>query len=110
MPVAERVTVETLSTTELVLARRPAVSADATLTEMTSAVVGAGKMTVSTAMAAAAVTTPVATSMAAASAVAAAMTAAAMTATAMTATAVTTTLAPRNIGRQSQRSERNGHC
>jgi hypothetical protein len=39
-----------------------------------------------------------------------AVTAATVTTTAVTATAVTTTLAPRNIGRQSQRSERNGHC
>ena len=85
-PVAERVAIETLSTTELVLARRPVVSADATLTEMSSAMVGAGNMTVSTAMAATDVTTPVATAMTA-------PTMASSMAT-MTAATVTTTLAP----------------
>jgi hypothetical protein len=51
-PVAERVAVEPLSTILLVLACKPVVLTDATLTEMRSAMVGAGKMTVSTAMAA----------------------------------------------------------
>jgi hypothetical protein len=93
MPVAERVVVEMIST-ELVPARKPVVSTDVALTEMSSAVVDAGKMTsadvttseVSPAMATAA---PVPTTMTA-SGVTTAMTTT-VTTTAMTAA---TTLAP----------------
>jgi hypothetical protein len=85
-PVAERVAVETLSTILPVLACKPVVFTNVTLTEMRSAMVRAGKMTVSTAMAATDVTTPVATTMTAA-------TMASPMAT-MAAATVTTTLAP----------------
>jgi hypothetical protein len=83
-PVAERVAVETLSTILLVFTCNPVVFTNVTLTEMRSAMVGAGKMTVTTAMTATDVTTPVA-----------AMTAATMASSMATTTAtVTTTLAP----------------
>jgi len=85
-PVAERVAVETLSTILLVLACKPVAFTDATLTEMRSAMVGAGKMTLSTAMPATDVTTPVATTMTAAIMASSMAT--------MTAATVTTTLAP----------------
>ena len=84
MPVAERVVVEMIST-ELVPARKPVVSTDVALTEMSSAVVDAGKMT------SADVTTPeVSTAMATAAPVSTTMTASGV-ATAMTTTTVTTT-------------------
>jgi hypothetical protein len=110
VPVAERVVVEMVST-ELVPARKPVVFADVALTEMSSAMVDAGKMTsadvttpvVSTAMATAA---PVSTTMTA-SGVATAMTTTTVTTT--TAAATVTTLAPCSVGRQSQRPKRNGH-
>jgi hypothetical protein len=111
VPVAERVVVEMIST-ELVPARKPVVSPDVALTEMSSTMVDAGKMTsadvtspeVSTAMATA---TPVSTTMTA-SGVATAMTTT-VTTTAMAAATVTTTLAEWSVGRQSQRPKRNGH-
>jgi len=114
VPVAERVVVEMIST-DLVPARKPVVSTDVALAEMSSAMVGAGYMTVSTAMAATDVTTPVATTMMApcmASCMAssmATMTATTVTTTAMAAATVTTPLAPRSVGRQGQRPKRNGH-
>ncbi len=84
VPVAERVVVEMIST-ELVPARKPVVSTDVALTEMSSAVVDAGKMT------SADVTTPeVSTAMATAAPVSTTMTACGV-ATAMTTTTVTTT-------------------
>jgi hypothetical protein len=90
MPVAERVMVEMIST-ELVPARNPVVSTKVALTEMSSAVVDAGKMTsvdatspvVSAAMATAA---PVSTTMTASG-----------VATAMTTTTVTTTMAAATV-------------
>jgi hypothetical protein len=88
VPVAERVVVEMIST-ELVPARKPVASIDVALAEMSSAMVGAGNMTVSTGMATTDVATPVATTMMA-SCMASSM--ATMTATAMAAAA--TTLAP----------------
>jgi hypothetical protein len=94
VPVAERVVVEMIST-ELVPARKPVVSTDVALTEMSRAMVDAGKMTsadattpeVSTAMATAA---PVSMT---ASGVATAMTTTTVTTT-TTMAATTTTLAP----------------
>jgi hypothetical protein len=95
MPVAKRVVVEMIST-ELVPARKPVVFTDVARTEMSSAMVDAGKMVsadvtttvVSPAMATAA---PVSTTMTA-SGVATAVTATAMTTS--VAAATTTTLAP----------------
>jgi hypothetical protein len=84
VPVAERVVVKMIST-ELVPARKPVVSTDVALTEMSSAMVDAGKMT------SADVTTPeVSTTMATAAPVSTTMTASGV-ATAMTTTTVTTT-------------------
>jgi hypothetical protein len=110
VPVAERVVVEMIST-ELVPARKPVVSTDVALAEMSSAMVGAGNMTVSTAMTATDVTTRVATTMMASCMASsmATMTATTVTTTAMAATIVTTPLAPRSVGRQGQRPKRNGH-
>jgi spore coat protein CotF len=93
VPIAERVVVEMIST-ELVPAYKPVVSTNAALTEMSSAMVGAGNMTVSTAMTTTDVSTRVATTMMA-SGVASSM--ATMTAATVTTTAVatmTTALAP----------------
>jgi hypothetical protein len=114
MPVAERITVDTASTIKLVPVRKPLASSGVSLTEVS--MVAAGKMTsasvaspVSTAMTAAAVASPVSTAMTAAASTG--MTAAAMTATAMAAaTMAAATMAPRNLGRQSQRPERNSYC
>jgi len=106
VPVAERVAVEALSTTELVFARKPVAFTDATLTEM-SAMVGAGKVTVSTAMAATDVSTAMMASCMASAMMASCMASAMAT---MTTATVTTTLAPRSVGRQSQCPERNSHC
>jgi hypothetical protein len=118
VPVAERVVVEMIST-ELVPARKPVVSTDVALTEMSIAVVHAGKMTsadvttpeVSTAMATAA---PVSTTMTA-SGVATAMTTTTVTTTAM-ATATTPTMAAatpmgecRDVRHDAKRAHRNAH-
>jgi hypothetical protein len=91
VPIAERVVVEMIST-----ARKPVVSTNVALTEMSSAMVGAGNMTVSTAMTTTDVSTRVATTMMASGMASsmATMTAATVTTTAVTTTAVTTTLAP----------------
>jgi hypothetical protein len=105
VPVAERVVVEMIST-ELVPARKPVVSTDVALTEMSSAVVDAGKMT--TAMATA---TPVSTTMTASGV------ATAMTTTTVTTTTVTTTAmaAPtpmgecRDVRHDAKRAHRNAH-
>jgi hypothetical protein len=95
VPVAERVAVETLSTAVLVLTRKPVVFTDASFTEMSSAMVGAGKMTVSTTMAATDVTAPVAATMATyMTATVAATMATTMAATMATTMAAATALAP----------------
>jgi hypothetical protein len=105
--VAERVVIEMIST-QLVPARKPVVSTDVALPEMSSAVVDAGKMT------SADVTTPeVSTAMATATPVSTTMTACgvatAMTTTAMTTTAMAAATMSASVGRQSQRPKRNGH-
>jgi hypothetical protein len=110
VPVAERVVVEMIST-ELVPARKPVVSTDVALTEMSSAVVDAGKMTsadvttpeVSTAMATA---TPVSTTMTA-SGVATTMTTTTVTTTAMA--AATTMGECRDVRHDAKRAHRNAH-
>jgi hypothetical protein len=116
VPVAERVVVEMIST-ELVPARKPVVSTDVALTEMSSAVVDAGKMTsadvttteVSTAMATA---TPVSTTMTTTT-----VTTTAMAATTVTTTTVTTTTMPatpmgecRAVRHDAKRANRNARC
>jgi hypothetical protein len=107
--------------TELVPARKPVVSTDVALTEMSIAVVHAGKMTsadvttpeVSTAMATA---TPVSTTMTA-SGVATAMTTTTVTTTAMAATTTPTAMAAatpmgecRDVRHDAKRAHRNARC
>jgi hypothetical protein len=110
VPVAERVVVEMIST-ELVPARKPIVSTDVALTEMSIAVVDAGKMT------SADMTTPeVSTAMATAAPVSTTMTASGA-ATAMTTTTVTTTAMAaatpmgecRDVRHDAKRAHRNAH-
>jgi hypothetical protein len=111
VPVAERVVVEMIST-ELVPARKPVVSTNVALTEMSSAVVDAGKMT------SADVTTPeVSTAMATATPVSTTMTTTTVTTTAMAATTVTTTAMAaatpmgecRDVRHDAKRAHRNAH-
>jgi len=112
VPVAERVVVEMIST-ELVPARKPVVSTNVALTEMSSAVVGAGKMTSTD------VTTPeVSTAMATATPVSTTMTTTTVTTTAMAATTVTTTAMAaatpmgecRAVRHDAKRANRNARC